>query len=175
MDIAFVAPDLRRLDKLRNEALAAALFEGEWPLRGALGLLDWRLAGRISRVIQSGVAKGVRGESILIPGESKVAFDKLFLQGGGRASEFDGAAFDEALEAMLGTLTRAGVRSATLVLPGRALGLISAAEAMERFLALIGDHPEHDEITLVEEPDAQREMEPVLLRARRAASVYEEI
>ena len=57
MEIAFVAPDLRRLDKLRNEALAAALFEGEWPLRGALRLLDWRVAGRISRVIMAGVTQ----------------------------------------------------------------------------------------------------------------------
>ena len=111
MDIAFVAPDLRRLDKIRHEALAAALFEGEWPLRGALGLLDWRLAGRVSRMIQQGIATGERGESLLIPGESKVAFDKLFLRGAGAAKDFDAQAFDEALEAMLDTLTRAGVRS----------------------------------------------------------------
>ncbi|MCA9536688.1 MAG: hypothetical protein KC593_23560 [Myxococcales bacterium] len=174
MDIAFVAPDLRRLDKIRHEALAAALFEGEWPLRGALGLLDWRLAGRVSRMIQQGIATGERGESLLIPGESKVAFDKLFLRGAGAAKDFDAQAFDEALEAMLDTLTRAGVRSSALVLPGRALGLITPAAAMERFLAVVATHPEHDEISLVEGADAQRAMEPVLLRARRVASVYEE-
>lgn len=174
MEIAFVAPDLRRLDKIRHEALGAALFEGEWPLRGALGLLDWRLAGRVSGLIQDRVVDGRRGESLLIPGESKVAFDKLFLRGAGRAADFDEATFDALLGELLDTLTGAGVRSSALVLPGRALGLIRAADAMERFLAVVAAHPEHDEISLVEGPEAQREMEPVLLRARRAASVYED-
>ena len=109
----------------------------------------------------------------MIPGESKVSFDKVFLRGVGPASEFDEAIFDEALGAMLRTLTLAGVRSATVVLPGRALGLISAEHAMERFLRVASHHPEHDEVTLVEDSEAQREMEPVLLRARRAASVIE--
>ncbi|MCA9576598.1 MAG: M17 family peptidase N-terminal domain-containing protein [Polyangiales bacterium] len=174
MDISFVPPDLRRLDKIRHEALSAVLFDGEWPLRGALGLLDWRLGGRVSRLIQRGTVGGLRGESLLIPGESKVAFDKLFLRGGGAAGAFDGDAFDVILGEMLHTLTRAGVRSSALVLPGRALGLVTPADAMERFLAVVKTHPEHDEISLVEAPDAQREMEPVLLRARRAASVYED-
>jgi hypothetical protein len=174
VDIAFVPPDLRRLDKIRHEALSAVLFEGEWPLRGALGLLDWRLAGRVSGMIQGGLVTGARSESLLIPGESKVAFDKLFLRGAGAAASFDVASFDSVLGDMLDTLTRAGVRSSALVLPGRALGLITAADAMERFLAVVKTHPDHDEISLVEGPEAQREMEPVLLRARRAASVYED-
>ena len=76
---------------------------------------------------------------------------------------------DAALGAMLRTMTLAGVRSSTLVLPGRALGLIEAEDAITRLLRIAEHHPEHDEVTLVEDAAGQRAMEPVLLRARRAA------
>ena len=172
MELRFVAPDLRRLDELRTEALSAGFMTDERPLRGALGLIDWRLAGRVSRLVQRGVASGARGESVLIPGEGKVAFDKLFLRGLGPRAAFDGEAFDEALGAMFRTMTLAGVRSSTLVLPGRALGLITPEDAIERLLRIAEHHPEHDEVTLVEGPAGQRAMEPVLLRARRAAHAF---
>lgn len=58
MEVSFVVPDLRRLDELKSEAIALAFFEDERPLRGAMGLLDWRLCGALSRLILRGRASG---------------------------------------------------------------------------------------------------------------------
>ena len=51
MEIRFAAPNLRQLDTLRCEALAGAFFEDERPLRGALGYIDWRMCGMLSRLL----------------------------------------------------------------------------------------------------------------------------
>ena len=45
-------------------------------------------------------------------------------------------------------------------------------EAIERFVRALATGPEPDEITLVEGPDGQREMEPVLAREQRRARAF---
>src|SRR5687768_12827014 len=134
MDVAFVAPDLRRFDELKSEAIALAFFEDERPLRGALGLLDWRMCGAISRLIVRGRARGALGETVLIPIRPRLPVDKLFLFGAGLSSELDDARFRGLCERMLGVLDRARVRACVLGLPGRSSGRIEPDRAMELFL-----------------------------------------
>lgn len=169
MEIRFVLPDLQRLDELKSEAVAVPVFEDERPLRGAAGLFDWRLCGRISRLIVQGRVTGEADEKVLLPSRPRLPFDKLFLFGMGASSDFDHEVFSRAVETMLTTLTEARVRSSSCVLPGRALGLISGDAAMDRFLEVAGSHSEHDEITLIESADDQKVMLPLLEKARRRA------
>ncbi len=171
MDVRFVPPDLRRLDTLKSEALSLPLFSDERPLRGALGLVDWRLCGQISRLILRGRVTGEAFEKVLVPARPKLPFDKLFLFGLGPREGFDEAVFEEATRRMLDTLSRARVRSSVWALPGRPFGSIAPVPAMERFLRLAsaGAEREHDEITLIEDAEAQKEMAPVVARERRRA------
>ena len=87
----------------------------------------------------------------------------------GEKSDFGLDAFDEMVDRMLDTLTRARVRASTCVLPGRAGEQLAPAVAMERFLEIARRHPEHDEITLVESAEAQKTMMPLVERDRRRA------
>jgi hypothetical protein len=173
VEVHFVVPDLRRLDVVRSEALAVGLFEDERPVRGPLGLVDWRLCGAVSRMLQSGRLRGVPGERLLLPVHRRLAFDKLFVFGLGPRDEFDGARFDRVVEDMLRTLAAARVREPAMALPGRSGGWISPADAMERFLVIARSYSEHDEVTLVEDMDAQRVMAPLVERARRRARADE--
>jgi hypothetical protein len=167
MEVRFVVPDLRRLDELKCEALALPFFEDERPLRGALGLVDWRLCGQISRMLLRGRARGSLDEKVLVPTRPRLTIDKLFLFGAGRANEIDAARFVEVVERMLTTLDRARVRASVVGLPGRSSDRISAEKAMELFLERAGRHPEQDQVTLIEDADAQRAMAPVMERERR--------
>ncbi|GAB5548517.1 MAG: leucyl aminopeptidase [Sandaracinaceae bacterium] len=167
MEVRFVPPDLRRLDELKCEAIALPFFTDVRPLRGALGLLDWRLCGQVSRLLLRGHASGAAEEAILIPARPRLTYDKLFLFGAGAASEFDDAVFEQVVERMLVTLDRARVRVSVFGLPGRSLDAISPERAMELYLERMGAHPEHDQVTLIEPPDAQRRMGPVVERAKR--------
>lgn len=172
MDVRFVPPDLRRLDALKTEALSLPFFSDDRPLRGALGLVDWRLCGRVSQLIVDGRIDGSAGETLLVPPRPRLTFDKLFLFGLGPRASFGGEGFTRSVERMLSTLSRARVRASVFALPGRADGLMEPVPAMEQFLAVASHHPEHDEITLIEDLEAQKAMAPIVEQARRRARAY---
>lgn len=167
MDVRFVTPDLRRLDELKSEAIALPFFEDERPLRGALGLVDWRLCGQISRLLVRGRARGTVRDTVLIPTRPRLPFEKLVLFGAGRLEELDDARFANVVDRMLTTLDQARVRASVIALPGRSRGVPRPERAMELFLRLAAAHPEQDSVTLIEEPEAQRAMAPVVERAKR--------
>ncbi len=167
MDIRFVTPDLRRLDELKTEAIALPFFEDERPLRGALGLVDWRLCGQISRLLLRGRARGASRETVLVPTRPRLAFEKLFLFGAGPSIELDERRFLRVVHRMLETLDRARVRASVLALPGRPFDLVPPQRAMELFLLQAAQHPEQDQVTLIEGHEAQRAMTPVVEREKR--------
>jgi hypothetical protein len=169
LDIHFVLPELRHLDRLKSEAISLPFFSDERPLRGTLGLLDWRMCGRISKLILARRIDGARDEITLVPARPRLTFEKVFLFGLGPREAFDAEVYARTTARMLETLTRARVRASALALPGRALGLIDPVSAMESFLRVAAQHPEHDDVTLLEGLDAQKEMAPIVERERRRA------
>ena len=173
MDIKVAVPDLRRLDELRAEALCLPFFEDERPFRGASGLLDWRLRGQLSKLRIRGRIRGQVGERVLLPGRPLTAFDKVFLVGVGARAGFDDPRGEAVCAAMVAILDACRARTAALVLPGRAMGLVSAERAFEWFLRATRGPHEQDEVTLVDDADSHRAMQSVLERERRKARAAE--
>ena len=169
LELRWLPPDLRRLDDDPTEAFALPFFEDERPLRGALGLADWRLCGQISRGILSGQYRGLRSERVLIPGEPRLRVEKLLLVGLGRSTEFDEAAYDEAVHEIFRSLEDLRVRSAHCVLPGRSMKVVEAERATARFLEIAEGYTQQDEITLIDDAEAQKAITAVVEQARRRA------
>jgi hypothetical protein len=169
VDIHFVLPEIRHLDRLKSEALSLPFFSDERPLHGVLGLVDWRMHGRISRLIVSGRISGSSDEITLVPARPRLTFEKVLLFGLGPREAFTAEVYERTTARILSTLTRARVRASAVVLPGRSLGLIDPVSAMESFLQIAAQHPEHDDVTLLEGVDAQKEMAPIVERERRRA------
>ncbi len=167
MDLRFTTPNLRRLDLSGTEVLVAALAEGERPPHGVAGLVDYRLSGRVSRLIESGFARGTRGEVLLVPGKPKLPFDKVILLGIGPQAAFSEQAFREAIERILATLEGLRARSAVVELPGRHFGAILPDRAADLLLELAGTRREHDVWTLVEPAEAQRAITQRMIQERR--------
>jgi hypothetical protein len=163
MELRFVPPDLRRLDELSAEVATCALFEDDWPMTGLAGLLDWRLAGRLSALGRSGYLTGASGEVMLVPGRPRVPFEKVVLLGLGRREAFDEDACTRALERIGGVLEGLKVRRAVVELPGRADGTIAPERATELLLQGVGKSKEHDAWWLVED---ERSEQVVTARAR---------
>ena len=64
--IAFLPVDLGRWDHCPGgDALVVPLWADVRPLRGAAGLLDWRLNGRLSQLLREGRLLGAAGEKLL--------------------------------------------------------------------------------------------------------------
>ena len=83
MDLSFRPLTLEALDEAEAEAVCLFVGEDERPLTGLAGLVDWRLAGRLSGMIRSGLLTGAPGEALLTPPGARLPFEKLFLFGTG--------------------------------------------------------------------------------------------
>lgn len=167
MDLRFTTPDLRALDQIGTEILVAGLAEDERPPHGVAGLVDWRLAGRISRLMKQGFATGQLGEVVMVPAKPRLPFEKVLLFGVGPKPEFEDAVFRSVVQRMLDTLAGLRARSAVVELPGRHFGALSAEKAADVLLENAGSSREHDVWTLIEAADAQKEITRHMIQERR--------
>lgn len=167
MDLRFIAPDLRQIDTVGAEVLACGVFSDQLPPRGVLGLVDWRMAARLSRHLESGEIGGRLGEVVLIPGKPRIPFEKLLLFGAGSAQAFDETAYLQVIARMLQALDGLKVRLAVVERPGRELRTIDAARAAELLLRTCSDQGGQDVWTLIESPDDQKAMSQHLAEERR--------
>ena len=170
MEVRFLAPDLDALDQLKTEALCLPVCRDERPLRGAQGLVDWRLCGKLSKLLVSDWICGEAEEVTLLPARPRLGAERLLLFGAGPADSLDEARYQGVVERMIGVLEGLKVRSAALALPGRALGRVDPALAIDHFLQLAANRADRlDEVTVLDSVDAQRAMQPLVERARRRA------
>lgn len=175
MTIHFAAAELARLDALADvEALVLSFFGDERPLRGVAGLCDWRLAGRLSRLLKAGRISGVRGEvTMLPPAAGRLPFPRLLLFGLGESDHpapFGEADYRAAVRAMRLVVARAGITRYALQPPGRATGLIAPRRALELWLEVAAADGREAEVTLVESPSGQKEMAEALRKALEPSS-----
>lgn len=167
MDLRFVAPDLRKLDLLVCEVLAVPVFQGERPPRGCAGLLDYRMAGKLSATIVQGHLTGTLGEKVLLRGRPKVPFDKLLLFGAGDPEKFNLQVFASLVDLLLLALSDLGMRRAVVELPGREHSSLSPEMRAEVLLSRAGTNPLFDTWTLIETAEAARAIRTLLVRDRR--------
>ena len=121
MDLSFYPLTLEAIDRSPGssvEALCLFIGEDERPLTGLAGLADWRLSGRLSRLLRQGVLTGVAGEAVLTPPGTRLGFRKLFVFGLGKLEQAEGALVERLGEG-LRKLLQAGVQETALQLPAR--------------------------------------------------------
>ena len=75
--------DIRGLLNLNVESLVITLREGRRQPRGIAGAIDWRLNGRLSRLLLEEQFLGRSGERLLTPGGHPLRADRLFVFGVG--------------------------------------------------------------------------------------------
>ena len=136
MNVSFLASDLGKWDAADAvpETLVLPFFADERPLRGAAGLCDWRLCGRLSRLLQSSRVAGTWGEVTLYPPGKRLPFGRLMLVGLGEADRFDEAVAHQAARLIVDKMHKLGNPRFALVPPGRSTGRLSARRALEIFL-----------------------------------------
>ena len=118
MELTFLPLTLDAVDAAGAEALCLFISSDERPLTGLAGLADWRLSGKLSRLLRGGLLTGESGEAVLTPPGSRLGFRKLFLFGIGPAAQSEEGLTQRVVEAIR-KLAEAGVREAALQLPAR--------------------------------------------------------
>ena len=170
MELRFVARELHRLDDTPAEVIACAMWSDERPMRGLAGLLDWRLAGRVSRLAREAFADGSVGEIVCLQGRPRLPYEKVIVVGAGERAKFDEDVFRVAVAALLRTLEGLRVQRAVVELPGRATDQIAPERAAEIVLDAVRDsdaHDAHDAWWLVEPPAAQAKIAARAIEERR--------
>ena len=99
------------------DVLVTGFFLDERPLKGSSGLVDWRLNGRLSRLIIEKRLTGEWKETILIPSEGRVIPRTILLLGLGRVKEYSYPRLRELSPFLLETLQKLNISSACFSLP----------------------------------------------------------
>ena len=163
MKVSFLNCELGKWDMLEPqqapEALFLPFFADERPLRGAAGLCDWRLCGRLSRMLASERLSGQFGETTLYPprvgGLQRLPFSRLVLFGLGPADRFDEAHAKDAAKKLGESVRRLGLQRYAVAPPGRSTGRLSARRALEIFLDAAGS--DAAEAVIIESAAGQKE------------------
>jgi hypothetical protein len=118
MDLSFHPLSLDALDQVTVESLCLFIASDQRPLTGLAGLADWRLSGKLSRLLRAGLVSGESGEAVLTPPGPRMAFEKMFLFGLGQSEQGEETLVAQ-IAAALHKVGQAGVRTAALQLPAR--------------------------------------------------------
>lgn len=130
----FLPVDLHRWDRgPAADALVVPVWTDVRPLRGAAGVLDWRLCGRLSQLLREGRLCGTPGEKLLLA-TNRIPWQRVLAVGVGDSQSFDEASFRRAIACCLEALRRLGGNSLAIALPGRDIDLIRPDRAMRGFL-----------------------------------------
>jgi hypothetical protein len=164
MALSVLPLDLSRWDESRRDCLVLSVFKDERPLRGAAGLADWRLCGKLSRLVKANRISAEANESMMLPPGRRLAFSRILWFGLGESKGYSDDRFRKDLSWILGVVAKANITDWALQAPGRASGLIGARRAIEIMLddQTIADRP----ITLIEDPAGQKDIAE-LLRSQR--------
>lgn len=164
MALSVLPLDLARWDESARDCLVLPVFKDDRPLRGAAGLVDWRLCGRLSRLLKANKASAEQGESLMMPPGRRLRFGRILWFGLGDAKGYSDARFKQDIAWILDVVTRAGVKDWVLQAPGRASGLIGARRAVE--LMLENDELAQAPIALLEDPAGQKDIAELLRNQR---------
>jgi Cytosol aminopeptidase family, N-terminal domain len=164
MALSVLPLDLARWDEAKRDALVLPVFKDDRPLRGAAGMADWRMCGRLSRLVKGNKATAEQGESLLLPPGRRLPFARVLWFGLGDAKGYSDERFKKDIRWILDVITKAGISDWAVQLPGRASGLIGARRAIEIVLDedILVDQP----VTLLEDPAGQKDIAE-LLRSQR--------
>ncbi|MGB3050761.1 MAG: M17 family peptidase N-terminal domain-containing protein [Polyangiales bacterium] len=165
----FISAAPGSLDELQTEVIVLPFFSDERPLRGAAGLIDWRLCGALSRKLMAGYLRGTFGEKALLANLGKLKSDRLLLVGLGESASFDHSVAQKACALIAEALREAQVSTAALALPGRSVGLMTAREAMQVWLAASPVDSELEELSIIELAQEHRALDSLFDGLRRQA------
>ena len=164
MALSVLPLDLSRWDETSRDCLVLPVFRDDRPLRGAAGLADWRLCGRLSRLVKASKATGDAGETMMLPPGRRLRWKRVMWFGLGDAKGYSDDRFRKDIRWIRDVVKSAGVGDWSMQAPGRASGVIGARRAVE--LMLEDDALSDQQITLLEDPAGQKDIAE-LLRSQR--------
>jgi hypothetical protein len=179
--VSLLPVELARWDQAPpGDALCVPLWTDVRPLRGAAGLLDWRMCGRLSLMLASGKVTGAEGEQTLFPTAHRLPWRLVLALGGGPRRDFGERDFQTCVRRAFDAAKGLRARRLALALPGRdgerattgATATLTSRRALDLVLEALDATPDVvDELAVIAPAAVQKELGEVLrLRAVRSAA-----
>jgi hypothetical protein len=164
--LALAPIDLSRWDRDgRGDLLAVHIWSDVRPLAGAAGLVDWRLCGKLSALMQVGRLTGADGEQLLLPTGGRLPWRFAMVMGLGPRAGFSVARFRAAM-ARLGAAVRGlDIHEIAVAPPGRDIDALPARRAFDLLVAELRAQPAPGwfrRLTVVETAAAHKELSELL-------------
>jgi|GEM_PF-539719 len=116
-------------ERVRAELLVAPFFQGERPLRGAAGRIDWRLGGLLSAMLARDAFDGAPEEAVLVPTSPCLRAPRALLVGVGPRADFVPKTLRAAARRAIERAAALGAGHVALVLPAESEGGLPAERA----------------------------------------------
>lgn len=170
MSVHLLGAELARWDETEGGSLLLTFFSDERPLRGAAGLADWRLCGKLSSLIKRGKLSGKRGETLLMPPGHRLPFAVIMLFGLGSSRGFDEKNYRAHVRWVREVAARAKVSRYAVQPPGRATGLIGARRALELWLEEADRDGREADVAIIDNHSGQKDMAEILRYHRKRSA-----
>jgi len=116
--ISLVPENLDELDRMDRDLLVLTFFSDEKPLQGLNGLADWRLNGRLSRLLMNFTIEGKRGEKVLLSTNRKLPATRLLVYSLGSSKDFDNMCFVQTSQEIFEIVKGLQAESCAMNVPG---------------------------------------------------------
>jgi len=173
MKIQFLRPDLHQIDRVVADTMVVCVFEEERPPRGVSGLVDWRMCGRLSALMVSGLVTGRFREAVLLPSYGRLPASRICVYGLGRLAEFSPTRAREASWFVADSLHRLRSTAFITAVPGSPFKNIAVRSRMDLFLEELirvfgaDEASGETEVFVVEPPEVHRELTDAVSVAMR--------
>jgi hypothetical protein len=117
--------------------LVLPIFEDERPLRKINGIVDWRLCGKLSRLIELNQFSGKLAEKLLVANLQKPVAQNLIMVGLGKKKNFGQNPLQEVFHVLQGTLVQLKITSFALAPENFFSAYIKLGKVMERVRDLL--------------------------------------
>lgn len=146
------------IDKIDVDLIVLLQFEADLPFQGLVGMLDWRINGRLSRFAADQRYSGRAREALLLPTESRLKAREVVVLGLGPKPQFEqafvGQVLDHVLQMVSGMKVAQFCLSVGQMLPGH-FEWRNALRLMHSKMQY--DYPDIKEVVLCESDDCIRE------------------
>lgn len=145
------------VDRVAAELVLLMYYQDEVPLKGLLGMVDWRVNGKLSRLIQRGVFSGNAREMLLMPAERRFKADKLVLLGLGRRADFEEGHIPQVFDFIFQTASRMRASQICLSISRLLPSQFEWRSAVRLFVSKLVDFPSISDVVFCEPHDVVQE------------------
>jgi hypothetical protein len=158
VELALLPVDLARWDQADGgDLFVVPVWSDVRPLRGAAGLLDWRLNGRLSVYLRQQRFRGAFLEKLLWP-TRRIPWRAVLAVGVGTLAAFDEGCFRASLAVAFQALRGLGLHHMAVAPPGREMGRIEPDRAVTLMRELAAEHENLSSLTVLDTPAAIKVM-----------------